>query len=136
MIFNENELDQEIKTIWEYPVYDGITSIKNYRNAKFKILWILKEANKKKPKETWCQRELHLEVSEYKKWRATYQKIIYTSYGILYNISKLNNIPDISGSGYINKINVMKSLAVVNINKNGGTSRSDNKKIKDSYIKN
>ncbi len=136
MLKDGNELDQEIKSIWKYPVYDGITSLKNYEKSKIRILWILKEANKQTPKESWNQREFHLKITDYKKWRATYQKMIYTSFGILNGISDLDDISDISKNSRIDKINVMEDLAVINVNKNGGTARANNNIIRDNYLEN
>jgi hypothetical protein len=135
---NENELDKQIKAIWKYPVYDGITNIGNYLNAKHKILWILKEPNKDRPRQIWNHRDFHnCDVSIYPDWKRTYQKIIYVSYGILNTVFEYNNIPPFDGlNSEINGKNILRDIAIININKRGGGSNAIQRTIDNSYSQN
>ena len=134
MLKTANALDREIDEIFKNPVYDGITSITNYLKATKRILWILKEANKSSQKDSWYHRDFHKDITVYNKWKATYKRIIYTSYGILNNQRNWYKIPWIQNDSTINDINVMKQIAIININKSGGTSVSDNSFIQKVYV--
>jgi len=130
---HENEFDNEITKTWKFPVLDGITDIKMYKKAKPRILWILKEANKSTPKEQWNHRNFHKEVNNYKLWRQTYQKIIYVSFGMIYDTGKYSDLPCIDSEALIDGINVLEMIAIINVNKSGGGSRSSDKQISESY---
>lgn len=134
MLKTANALDREIDEIFKNPVYDGITSITNYLKATKRILWILKEANKSSQKDSWYHRDFHKDITVYNKWKSTYKRIIYTSYGILNNQRNWYKIPWIQNDSTINDINVMKQIAIININKSGGTSVSDNSFIQKVYV--
>lgn len=130
---NEAQLDESISKLWKNPIYDGIVDIKKYKKSKFKILWILKEANNGGPGGNWNLRHFHDNVSVYPKWRKTYQKIIYTSFGILNSIEKFRDLPSIDSNSKIDGQNVLENLAIINIKKNGGYSSSDQNVINKNY---
>jgi hypothetical protein len=110
-------------------IFDGITDITEYNNTPIKILWILKEPNDPN-KSSWDLRLLHKNVSKYSKWRRTYKLIIKISYAIINNIFKFEDIPN------ENEIkNILNNIAIINVNKVGGTSKSNDKIINDIYNK-
>jgi len=129
--------DEEIKSIWKYPVLDGIVNLKKYKATSPKILWILKEANKSEGiKEIWDHREFHEDVTSYLYWYRTYTKIIYVSYGIINNILNYNSLPPLDENAFCNGDYVLNKIAIINLNKGGGSSRSNNSVIKNHYFKN
>jgi len=131
----ENEFDEIIKEHWKNPVLDGITNLNNYKKSKYKILWILKEANKSGGNdEEWVHREFHKNVTQYTRWWATYKKIIYVSYGILHNNYDWDSIPDVDkGTERIDGKCILEDIAIININKSGGGSTSSQSMINKHY---
>lgn len=133
---NQEDFDNKITKIWDYPVLDGIVNQKRFASNKTKILWILKEPDKLNSTETWDHRDFHHNVSCYNKWRATYQKIIYVSYGILNNVTNYWNLPEIDKNAKINGVNILEDIALINLNKSGGGSVSNPTQIFNSYHNN
>ena len=118
------EWDDEIEKKWKNPVYDGITNLSAYKKSKYKILWILKESNKSKPDETFYLRGFHKDVTDYKLWRKTYNKLIYVTYGLLHDVIKYKDLPWIDEDATTNNSYIFNNIAVININKGGGKSQS------------
>jgi hypothetical protein len=114
----ENHFDSIIYQNWKTPIYDGITNISKFRKSKIKILWILKEAHKAN-NTPWNHRDFHKDVSGYKYWRKTYQKIMYVCHGIIYGKNCLEDISDIENNGTIDGENILESIAIINVNKSG-----------------
>jgi len=129
------ELDAEIRRIWNNAVVDGISDLKTFNSAPRKILWILKEPNKERPKQTWDHREFHHKGVHlgYDRWKNTYQKIIKTSYAILAGWKDIKLIGFDPDSSYIEGENILSSVAIININKSGGTSSSLGQLIDGQY---
>ncbi len=123
--------DAEIKKAYgKNSVVDGITDMSRYKKADPKILWILKEANNShtsNPNEN--QRDFHTDVTSYPKWKLTFKRIISCSYGIIYKNKELN----VDENACINGVNVMLDIALINVNKCGGNSRSNNSSISAKY---
>ncbi|WP_461257386.1 hypothetical protein [Treponema sp. R80B11-R83G3] len=130
----ENELDEEMKTIWENPCVDGITEYSLYKDEPVKILWILKEKNGSDCSIT--HRDFHIDVRRYTRWQATYANIMYVSYGIREGIKYFSEIPHINKEvctiGKENEI-VLDKIAIININKSGGGSRTPKGKMIKEY---
>lgn len=131
---NESQLDESISKIWKNSIRDGIVNLTKYQNSKFKILWVLKEPNNGGPGGDWSLRDFHKDVTVYSRWRKTYQKIIYTSYGILTSTEKFKDIPKITNDGKIDGKNILENVAIINIKKNGGYSTSYQKTINQNYV--
>jgi len=135
MISRNNALDDQIIKEWKYPVFDGINNISVYKKSKYRILWIMKEPNKDRPREITNHRKFHKNICIYDNWRRTYQKIIYVTYGILNNILTYSKLPEIDEYARINGKYIIDDLAIININKNGGNSKANQKIINDQYLK-
>ncbi|MBR5095719.1 MAG: hypothetical protein IK094_01270 [Treponema sp.] len=136
MFHSENEFDHIIKQEWGLPViYDGITNILDYKKAPTKILWILKEGNENEKQQERDHRDFHTNVSEYYHgWKSTYKNIILPTYGILHNTSYAN-LPSLQDDATVNGEYVLNSIALININKNGGGSQANASNIEENYTK-
>jgi len=132
--FNKQQenLDNEMSKIWEHPFVDGITEYKLYKDEPIKILWILKEPNGTKGGN---HRELHLNVKDYySRWQNTYANIMYVGYGILEDIKKFSEIPHINKDEcLIRDQGVLDRIAIINVNKSGGGSRTPKGKMENEY---
>lgn len=117
-------------------VLDGIVNIEEYCKAKFKILWIMKEANAEDGGD-WDMREFmgnKDELCNYKLWRKTYDPIIYSTYSILNEFCQWNDMPDTSEN--LEMIDILRSIAFINLKKIPGNSISDYNSIGEAYEKN
>lgn len=118
-------------------VYDGIVNLENYLASPIKILWILKEVNSSDS--DWDLRDALSDLKNENRgglktgWANTFTPIVYTTYGILENVSWSN-----MGNYYENQemIDVLKNIAYINIKKVPGTSVSNWQEIRDYYIEN
>ena len=123
-----------------YPIYDGIVNVDEYLQTHPKILWILKEAHDSVDEDgapfggDWSLADEFLNKDDFVEKRgkasATYDPIIYASYGILYD-KKLNEIPKIRENREI--ANVIKKIAIINVSKLPGLTSSKNDKIAEAY---
>ena len=119
----------------------GIIDAEHYRKSKFKILWILKEANQTVPEGDviggWDMREFLKNFNSkeglisYPNWKNTFNLIIYTSWGILNNFADWNSIPN---SEKI--LNVLTEIAFINLKKTPGESTSNWYEIEAAYQSN
>lgn len=114
-------------------VVDGIIEPEKYLNAKYRILWILKEANSES--DSWS----YLEKFKDKEWLyrcgksiPTLKRIIYTTYGILRNC-KWSEIPDASNE---KSFEPLQEIAIINIKKIPGGSNSIGDEIQQAYYNN
>jgi hypothetical protein len=122
------ENEKEFTQIYgEHHIFDGITDIDVYNKTEPKILWILKEPNDKDGS-SFDLRDLHKNVSQYKKWRKTYKLIVKLTYAILNNIDEFEKIPN-----EYNIKQVLNNIAFINIKKSGGKSRANDKVVRDIY---
>lgn len=126
--------DKKIRNNWDNAVIDGITNINRYKANETKLLWILKEPNKENPEEIFSHRNFHKDVSRYTKWQNTYRRIIYVSYGIINKQYKWHDIPDFKENSKIENVNILEDIAIININKSGGSSTSNDSFINKVYI--
>lgn len=117
-------------------ILDGIIDPDKYFKSKYKILWILKEANDSEPNEgvigDWDLRGLIRKgITEYTYWKRTYLPIVYTSWGILNDFATWKDIPDYDDDPSI--LDVLKQIAIINIKKYPGGSMSNEKEIASTY---
>lgn len=136
MFKTENEFDLIIKHEWGLPiVYDGITSINEYKEAPVKILWILKEGNESSEQDERNHRDFHTNVSEYYSgWKATYKNIILPTYGILHNLA-YKYLPELNDDATVIDEYVLNKIALINVNKNGGGAQANMRIIEENYTK-
>jgi len=114
-------------------VIDGIIDIEKYLNAKYRILWVLKEANSE------CDTWSYLKKFKDKEWLyrcgksvPTLKRMIYTTYGILRDC-QWSEIPDANNE---NSFEPLQEIAIINIKKIPGGSVSDPKTIQSAYYEN
>lgn len=114
-------------------VIDGIIEPEKYLNAKYRILWILKEANSEI--DSWS----YLEKFKDKEWLYRYGKsiptlkrIIYTTYGILRDC-EWHEIPDANNE---KSFEPLQEIAIINIKKIPGGSVSESSEIQQAYYDN
>lgn len=110
-------------------VKDGIANIDKFNKISPKILWILKEAVDE-DKTAWDLCEFMNEtVTTYPKWYATWKLIIQISYALINNIFDYDKIPTAT------KIeNITSYIALINIKKEAGTTKSKQKEINKCYL--
>ena len=132
-----NQISERIKQIGvdnnSHFVIDGVIDPEKYLNAKYRILWILKEANSET--DTWS----YLEKFKDKDWLykcgksiPTLKRIIYTTYGILRDC-EWSEIPDASSE---ESFVPLQEIAIINIKKIPGGSTSETDEIQQAYYKN
>ncbi len=121
------EMKNEIK--------DGIVCSSRYNNAKYKVLWVLKEGNvdeaDKNSERDICNEFLNDQHKKDARAIPTFRKIIYSTYGILNPDISWLNIPVANKEAY----EVIKEIAYVNINKSPGGSVSNENVIRQKYQK-
>jgi len=130
---SENQFDGEMKELWANPVFDGITRLDSFEKSSVKILWILKEPNKSNGVIGWNNRDLLYNLLDFDNWRTTYGKVFLVTYGILAEQSVFENLPKVDEEGWYDDINPAESIAVININKGGGTSIANANFIEEEY---
>ena len=132
-----DDLDEAIKKEYgKKAIFDGITNMSKFKGTSPKILWILKEANNShtdNPSEN--QRDFHADVTCYPKWRYTFKRIISCSYAMINGKLSSNKMPWVDDDATIDGENVMLNIALININKCGGESRSKKSQIVATYEK-
>lgn len=116
---------------------DGIINLDRYLAAKYKILWIMKEAYDEDGG-GWCYSEVLSEHEKIKGWinggsKPTWHPIIYVSHSILNGFPLWCEMPYISDSESM--CDVLLEIAVINAKKQTGTSQSDNNEILEFYEK-
>lgn len=136
-MFNNNKdiikFDEKIRQEWGSPIIlDGIIDIDKYLTVNPKILWILKEGNEANSNEDRDHREFHENVIVYNGWKTTYEKLIKTTYGLLYNC-KYDDLPNLENDAKMDKENVLLKIALININKNGGKGNAFKTNIELNY---
>lgn len=116
-------------------VKDGIVDIEKYCNSKYKILWVLKEANDPNGG-GWNMREglkrIKTEKGMVGRAKPTFEPIIYTSYGILNDcitdgISYIHEDPSI--------VDVLNSIAFINVKKIPGGAVCNANDLNSDYKK-
>jgi hypothetical protein len=116
-------------------VTDGIVNLESYNAAKYKILWVLKEANEECGTGGWSiTKELISKARDGDKLLTglanTFTKIIYTTYGILHDLPW-------DGMDYIkdkpDMIDVLNSIAYINIKKVPGSAVAVGSELTEAY---
>ncbi|QEC75547.1 hypothetical protein [Mucilaginibacter ginsenosidivorax] len=115
-------------------IIDGIINPEDYLKAKYKILWILKE-----PRCDYGGWDMRLALKGLKEdrrpgWRYAFNKIIYTSFGILNNFEEWGNMDYIKDNPEMKDI--LKSIAYINLKKLPNISdsyTSNNDHIRNAY---
>lgn len=125
-----NQIEQNAKIRDCHFVIDGVIDPEKYLNAKYRVLWILKEANS--DNDSWS----YLENFKRKEWLEKYglsnptlRKVIYTTYGILRN-SEWSDIPSANEEAAFNSL---QEIALINIKKMPGGSVAENNTIQEAY---
>jgi hypothetical protein len=79
-----------------YPIYDGINNIDQYLNAKYRIMFILKEPCDEPDGSGggWKISDI-LNKGRYGRASKTFYPMIYVTYGILNDFCKWNDMPDV-----------------------------------------
>lgn len=114
-------------------VIDGIIDPEKYLNAKYRILWVLKEANSET--DSWSYPE-KFKNKEWLYWCGksipTLKRIIYTTYGILKDCEWCE-IPDANNE---KSFEPLQEIAIINIKKIPGGSVSHPYEIQLAYYDN
>ena len=114
-------------------VIDGIIDPEKYLNARYRILWVLKEANSET--NSWS----YLDKFRDKEWLywcgksiPTLKRVIYTTYAILRE-SEWHEIPDANNE---QSFEPLQEIAIINIKKIPGGSFSEGDEIQQAYYEN
>jgi hypothetical protein len=123
--------EEELRRKYPNAVLDGIIHPETYRKSPIKILWILKEVNDKDGG-CWDLRAFlgnKDSLKTYSKWKSTIGLVIKVSYGIL------NDFPDFKEADNTRdeRINVLRQIAVINVNKLPGDTRTNFKTLKYAF---
>lgn len=130
----ESELDDLIRSVWPNALVDGVVDWEKYLRARVKILWILKEPNRTDFDSSWIYREVQKHITDYPRWRSTYQNILRISYGVLeeiYEFAKIPRVEEDASFGF--DIYPIEEIAIININKSGGGSETPPGKMDMEY---
>lgn len=124
------------------PITDGIIDIDKYLRADYKILWILKEPydyfneNGDPYGGGWSICEVlsgKQTISDFQSGRPTYKPMIYTSYGILNNFCRWENMNNVEND--CSMLDALKSVAYINVKKTPGYTTSNYSTIENAYQK-
>ncbi len=114
-------------------VIDGIIDIEKYLKAKYRVLWVLKEANSED--DSWSYPEKFKDrgwLYQCGKSIPTLKRMIYTSYGILRDCDWCE-IPDANDE---KSFEPLQEIAIINIKKMPGGSVSYANEIQQAYYDN
>ena len=116
---------------------DGIVNKEFYKNARVKILWILKEVNHDGNISDWDMTKILQEIITKTGiktgWERTFGPIVHTTYGIL-NQKLRTEIPYYYDEPEI--VNVLKEIAYINVKTTSGNSFTYSSELKEAYIEN
>jgi hypothetical protein len=121
------------------PILDGIINIDQYKLAKYRILWILKEPYDKQNENGnpcgggWDLRIILNEkksIKDFGREKMTFKPMIYVSYGILNNFCTWDEMPEVEESKVFE---TLKSIAYFNIKKLPGFTASPSSVISNAY---
>jgi len=116
-------------------VEDGIVDLQVYNAAKYKILWILKEANEDGGDGGWSiTKDLLAHIRDGNRIKSglekTFTKVIYTTFGIL-NDYVFDGMDDIKDDPAM--IDIIKSIGYINIKKQPGKAIANHNELKAHY---
>lgn len=140
------EIDELVKNLYPYdkehdicPIYDGIINLEQYLKSKFKILWILKEPydffdEKGNPCGGGWDLKASLNklksINEFINAKKTYIPIIQTSFGILNDFIKCEDMLPITNTLVFD---CLKSISIINVKKLPGKKTSNPSEISQAY---
>lgn len=139
------ELEREIMSLGNgngniFPISDGIVNLEKYLSAKYKILWILKESNDLNDKNEGGGWSLTKAIDDLKCWdnqpqtgRITFQRIIYSTYGLLNDFVLWKDMAHIRNEEVFESI---KKIAYINVKKIPGHATSNSLEIEQAYREN
>ena len=130
----EKELDAEMEAIWENPYRDGIIHYESYKKELVKLLWVLKEPHGDGYRDHRdffsCPKDF------YPKWMNTFGNVMRVSWAILENVYEYSEIPPVNKEDCtIDGSFILEYVAIININKKGGESRTPAGKLEKEYAK-
>ncbi len=123
-----------------YPITDGIIDIEKYFNAKYKVLWILKEPYDEFDDEGkpfgggWGLDEAirpKQSIHEFTGGRPTFKPMIYTSWGILNDFCLWDDMDNVERDPTM--LDALKSIAYINVKKLPGYTTSHRTVIEYAY---
>lgn len=123
-----------------YPITDGVIDVEKYTNAKYKILWILKEPyddfdeNGEPEEGGWDLKEVisgKQTISSFGKARKTFKNITYATWGILNDFCAWGDMPDLDENPEM--LESLKSIGYINVKKLPGKTSSYDGTIKAAY---
>jgi len=127
-ILKVDELLLEQQSQYQSIVLDGAVDLEQYLAARPRILWILRETNGDVQDLRQFLREQDKQPGQrfgYNRWQATYGLVVKVSYGLLNGCKPwgdwANDAPSIAAC--------LRNVAVININKRGGGSRVNWKRL-------
>lgn len=131
----EELLENEMPNI----ISDGIINIHKYRNAKIKIMWILKEPHDK-GNGGWDMRSFLKNPENLTKrndkwqWKRTYKNIMLSTWGILHNFQSYEKtLEDWEKYGNEEILSILNEIAYINLKKTPGKSSSYPPEIRTAY---
>ena len=132
------KIDELIKAEYgKNVILDGIVDHEKYLNAKFKILWILKEPHDKGGQQEWSMRDL-IKDAKYSEglnpdMKYTFTNIIYSTYSIFNNFVSWNEMDYMEDKPEM--IEYLQKIALINIKKLPAGSSSKDNEIQSAYQK-
>ncbi len=121
-----DKLFDKIKYNKVKPVQDGIIDVDQYSKAKFRILWILKEANSKDFGGWDLRSFIANDLLGYHNWRRTYNLITYITWGIFNDFPKWQKQ---SRKWEAEHSTILQKIAIINLKKIPGASSSSDSAI-------
>ncbi len=118
-------------------IRDGIVNIDEYYNSQIKIMWVLKEPYDIEGNGFWSMQEgLNGDRARGEKAdsQSTWHPIIYSTYGILNNYTRLEKIPVIGKQKGIS--GVLRQIAYINVQKLPAKTRTNDTALKIAYDEN
>ena len=158
-VTQEDNDSLEIQLVKEFGkdcTLDGILNLETYNATSPKILWILKEGNYGKEylgntdsEEEYSSEEFEKEfiriksikekyyndVTQYPRWRFTFENICYISCGIIENVWKFDDISNIEPDATIDGKYYLNNIAFINVKKAPGGNKSDKNLISEGYLR-
>ena len=117
-------------------ISDGLVNGQEYNNSAIKILWILKEPYDldNEGEGGWSLTERLNDENKLETlggFKSTWYPIIYTSYSILNSFVKYEDMNNIEND--FSMLNVLKSIAVINVQKFAANTTTNDNDIKSAY---
>jgi len=122
-------------------ISDGIVNPEKYKNAKIKLLWILKEPHDK-GNGGWDMRNFLITPENLTKrtdkwpWKKTYKNIMLSTWGILHDFQSYEKtLEDWRKFGDEEILSILNEIAYINLKKTPGKSKSYKPEIRSAYKK-